>query len=130
MARVLVDTSGIYALIDRDDANHAAARAALDRMRGRRDEPIISNFILAECHALLLARLGPDVARRWLSTSVWAIHRVTPEDESAAREIIYTQVDKRYSFTDATSFAIMKRLHIRTALAFDRHFPQFGIKLE
>jgi predicted nucleic acid-binding protein len=130
MARVFVDTSGIYALIDRDDANHGAARAALDRMRTRRDEPVITNFIMAECHALLLARLGSEVARKWLSTSVWAVERVTPEDEEAARAIIYAHVDKRCSFTDATSFSAMKRLRIRSAVAYDRHFAQFGIKLE
>lgn len=128
MARVLVDTSAIHALIDRNDSNHGAARAALERLRNRRDEPIITNFIRAECHALLLARLGPDVARQWLSTSVWVVERLLPEDEDAAAEIIHTQLDKRYSFTDATSFAIMKRLRIRAALAFDRHFTQFGIE--
>jgi len=129
MARVLVDTSGVYALLARDDVSHGAARAALDRLRKRRDEPIITNFIRAECHALLLARLGPEVAREWLSTGVWATERVTPEDEDDAREIILTHVDKRYSFTDATSIALMKRLKIRAAVAFDRHFSQFGIEL-
>jgi predicted nucleic acid-binding protein len=127
MARVLVDTSAIYALIDRDDANHAAARTGLTRMRKRRDEPILTNFIVAETHALLLARQGSDMARRWLSTQAWAIERVTPEDEEAAREIILTHADKRYSYTDATSFAVIKRLRMRGALAFDRHFVQFGI---
>src|SRR5882672_5452451 len=102
MARVLVDTSGVYALLARDDVSHGAARAALDRLRKRRDEPVITNFIRAECHALLLARLGLEVAREWLSTGVWATERVTPEDEDDAREIILTHVDKRYSFTDAT----------------------------
>jgi len=32
----------------------------------------------------------PEVAREWLSTGVWAIERVTPEDEDDAREIILT----------------------------------------
>lgn len=129
MARVLVDTSAIYALVDRDDANHKAAVAGLDRLRKRRDEPVITNLILAECHALLLARLGPEMGRRWLSTTVWPVEGSSEEDEDAAKEIILTHTDKRYSFTDAVSFAIMKRLRIRTALAFDRHFAQFGIEL-
>jgi predicted nucleic acid-binding protein len=129
MARVLVDTSAIYALIARDDRNHAAARAGLDRLRKRRDEPIVTNFVVAECHALLLARLGPDIARRWLSTSAWQVERSSTEDEEAAREIILTHTDKGYSYTDAVSFAVIKRLRIRAALAFDRHFAQFGVEL-
>jgi predicted nucleic acid-binding protein len=129
VARVLVDTSAIYALLDRDDANHRAARAALERLRKRRDEPFLTSFVLAECHALLLARLGPDIARRWLVTLAWPVERTTAEDEEAAREIITNHSDKSYSFTDAASFAVMRRLRVPRALAYDRHFSQFGIEL-
>jgi uncharacterized protein len=129
MARVLVDTSAIYALIDRGDRNHGAARAGLDRLRKRRDEPVVTNFIVAECHALLLARVGPDIARRWVSASAWPVERSSADDEESAKEIIMTHTDKSYSYTDAVSFAVMKRLRIRTALAFDRHFVQYGIEL-
>jgi predicted nucleic acid-binding protein len=128
MAKVLVDTSAIYALIDRDDGNHRAARAGLERLRKRRDEPIVTNFIVAECHALLVARVGADIARRWLATSAWPVERTSTEDEESAKDIIVTHVDKSYSLTDAISFAVMKRLRIRTALAFDRQFVQFGVE--
>lgn len=129
MARVLVDTSAVYALIAESDDNHAAARRGLERMRADRDTPLLTNFILAETHALLLSRLGADVARSWLTQNVWPVERVTPEDEAAAKEIVRTHPDKSYSYVDATSFAVIDRLRIRTALAFDRHFRQFGVKL-
>jgi uncharacterized protein len=128
MARVFVDTSAIYALVDRDDANHAAARTAFTRLRRLRAEPVITNFIVAEGHALLLARLGPSIARAWLTRIVWSIERVTVEDEDAAGKIICTHVDKTYSYTDATSFAVMKRLHLGRVVTFDRHFHQFGFE--
>lgn len=129
MARVFVDTSAIYATLDRDDANHAAATAALRRLRKGRAEPLVTNFIVAETHALLLGRLGADIARRWLVANAWPIERVTVEDESAAYDIISEHTDKTYSFTDATSFAVMRRLHLRSVLAFDRHFAQFGFEM-
>ncbi len=77
MARVLVDTSAVFALVDRSDHWHAAAKAGLDSLKKARSEPLLTNFIVAECHALLLARLGAPLARKWLLGNVWPVHRVT-----------------------------------------------------
>lgn len=129
MARILVDTSAVYALLDRSDANHAAAQAILTAMRKRRLEPLLTNFIVAECHALLLARLSADVARRWLLGNAWDIERVTEADETSARQILGRYLDKTFSYTDATSFAVMERRTLRTAFAFDPHFRQYGFQL-
>jgi predicted nucleic acid-binding protein len=129
VARVLVDTSAVYALLDRDDARHQAAKGSLENLTRVRSEPLLTNFLVAECHALCLARLGAGVARKWLLTNVWAIERVTPDDEAAAREIIRKYTDKTFSYTDATSFAVMERLGLRTAFAFGLHFRQYGFQV-
>ncbi len=129
MARVLVDTSAVYALLDRSDACHAAAKDSLERFKKVRSEPLLTNFIVAECHALALARLGASLARNWLLGNVWAIERVTDDDEAKAKEIVRKYVDKRFSYTDATSFAVMERLGLRTAFAFDPHFRQYGFQV-
>ena len=126
MARVLVDTSAVYALLDRDDRCHDAARQALESLRKRRTEPLLTNFIVAECHALSLSRLGADIARKWLLGNIWPVERVNVEDETKARVIIEQYTDKTFSYTDATSFAVMDRLGIKTAFAFDPHFRQYG----
>jgi predicted nucleic acid-binding protein len=44
----------------------------------------------------------------------------------AMAEFIFTYTDKSFSYTDATTFAVMERLGINEALAFDQHFPQYG----
>lgn len=129
MGRVLVDTSAVFALIDRSDANHAAARAALAALRTRRTEPLLTNLIVAESHALLLARLGGAIARAWLLGNAWPIERVTEEDETRARAIIALYRDKTYSYTDATSFAAMERCGLKVAFAFDPHFRQHGFQV-
>lgn len=129
MAQVLVDTSAVYALIDRDDSYHRRATAILRALPRRRLTPLLTNFIVAECHALILSRLGADTARDWLLTQIWPVEQVSPDDEKKAREIIQRYVDKAFSYTDATSFALMERLHIREAFAFDAHFQQYGLKL-
>jgi predicted nucleic acid-binding protein len=94
-----------------------------------RSEPLLTNFIVAECHALALARLGASLARNWLLANVWAVERVTDDDEAKAKEIIRKYVDKSFSYTDATSFAVMERLGLRTAFALDPHFRQYGFQV-
>lgn len=128
MARVLVDTSAVFALLDRSDVNHSAARATLEGLKRRRAGPLLTNFIVAESHALVLSRLGSDIARRWLLGNVWPVERVSAEDEANARGIIARYVDKTFSYTDATSFAVMERLGLK-AFAFDPHFRQYGFQL-
>ena len=126
MARVLVDTSAVFALLDRDDGNHPAARRTLHALKKKRLEPLLTNFVVAESHALLLTRLDVAIARRWLLGNVWSVERVRDEDESRARSILARYTDKKFTYADATSFAVMERLGLKTAFAFDPHFRQYG----
>ena len=41
------------------------------------------------------------------------------------RQLFFQYRDKKLSFTDCTSFSIMKSLKLTRAFAFDRHFEQF-----
>ncbi len=126
MGKVMVDTSAIYALIDRSDNNHIDAKKALSNLSKDNAEILITNFLVAECHSLLTARLGHELAREWLENMFWPVERVAEEDEKVAKEIIIIQNDKSFSFTDATTFAVMKRLGIKKYFGYDRHFRQFG----
>lgn len=129
MATVMADTSAIYALLDRSDANHSKAVDLLKQIRAAGDTLIVTNLVVAETHALILSKLGPNLARSWLVGLCWPVERVTEEDEERARGIICAYEDKSFSYTDATSFAVMERLGISVAFAFDRHFTQFGFSL-
>lgn len=127
--RVLLDSSAFLALISRRDAHHVEAQAAWARLIDERWSTFTSNFVVAETHALFLARLGRDSAATFLrdiARSSTVIVRVSVRDEARARAIIIQYEDKDFSLTDATSFAVMERLRIRHALTFDRHFAQYG----
>lgn len=126
MAQVLVDTSAIFALLDRSDVRHTSAKGVLGDLRRRRIGPLITNFIVAESHALLLSRIDANVARRWVLENVWPIERVREDDEMRAKAILRQYTDKTFSYTDATSFAVMDRLGVKAAFAFDPHFRQYG----
>ena len=128
MARILADTSAVYAILDRSDRNHKTSIDLLKELRRRGDRPILTNFLVGESYALLLSRLGRGIAWRWLEANRWPVERVREDDESRAREMLRRYDDKDFSYVDATSFAVMERLKLKTALAFDEHFVQFGFR--
>jgi predicted nucleic acid-binding protein len=101
----------------------------LGDLRRRRVSPLLTNFIVAETHALLLNRLNADIARRWVLDNAWPIERAREDDEARARVILRQYSDKTFSYTDATSFAIMERLGVKAAFAFDPHFRQHGFQV-
>jgi len=128
--RVFTDTSAYYAVANESDTNHPAARTILQRLVAQRRRQFTTNFVVAESHALILVRLGYRQAIRFLEsierTPTTTAVRVSARDERRAREIIARYDDKRFTYTDATSFAVMERLHIAVAFAFDRNFEQYG----
>jgi predicted nucleic acid-binding protein len=53
---------------------------------------------------------------------------ITETLEKAAWEIFEKHADKEFSFTDCTSFAMMKAEAIRNVFTFDQHFSQYGFE--
>jgi hypothetical protein len=47
----------------------------------------------------------------------------------AARQLFFKYRDKKFSFTDCTSFAVMREIRLTQALTTDRHFRQMGYQL-
>ena len=125
---VFWDTSGIIAFLRADDPHHEEAVACVRRLERERKRLVLTNFIVSEVYTLLLVKVSPHIARRWLRENPIIPERVTEADEERAKEILLSQEDKDYSYVDATSFAVMERLGLDTAFTFDRHFEQYGWK--
>jgi predicted nucleic acid-binding protein len=51
---------------------------------------------------------------------------LSADDLESAWQFFRRYQDKDWSFTDCTSKAVLERLGIATAFAFDQHFRQFG----
>lgn len=128
--RVFQDSSSYAALLDRRDANHEIAQAILGAMVDAHYHPFTTNVILIEAHALILSNMGNRDARQFLQDmrqSSTTIVRVRARDEEQAQEILFHYTDKEWSFADATSFVVMKRLGIQYAFTFDSDFTQYGL---
>jgi predicted nucleic acid-binding protein len=127
MERLCVDTSGWFAYANKADPDHAAVGKVFREFDGRLST---SNFVFDETVSLCLYRLGHDTALKvgsvLLDTDTVDMIRVTPEDEQAAWKLFRSRQDKRYSFTDCTSFSLLPRLGIATVVALDADFRTEG----
>jgi predicted nucleic acid-binding protein len=120
---IFVDTGAWYALVDSDDTDHRAAAAFL----ATNTIPLITtNFVFSETVTLIRYRLGHEAARSFgqkLKESIFVrVVTVTPADEDQAWDIFTKYRDQDFSFVDCTSFAVMERMKLSAAFAFDRHF--------
>lgn len=125
-----VDTGVWYALADQRDPNHDDAVVLMARPHC----PVITtNVVFGESLTLVRGRLGHASAvalgRRLLDGRDVRLVRVGLRDEEQAWQIFQRYRDKDFSFPDCTSFAVMRRLRIPHALAFDRHFQQMGFRV-
>lgn len=127
---IFVDTGAWFTLAVREDQDHAAAVDWFDR----NEEPLAtSDLVVVETMNLIRFRSrGPEGHRLScrFGDDLWEqkaaiLVRVTPEDIELGRKIFRKYRDKVWSFTDCTSFAVMKRLSVSTAFSFDRNFEQF-----
>jgi hypothetical protein len=127
MERLFVDTSAWFAYANKEDPDHAAVRKVFREFEGRLST---SNFVFDETVSLCLYRLGHDPALKvgsvLLDSDTVDMIRVTSEDEQAAWKLFRSRQDKRYSFTDCTSFRLLPRLGITTVLALDSDFRTEG----
>jgi predicted nucleic acid-binding protein len=127
----LVDTSALYAVIDRDDANHRRARSIWGRLLSQDQELVSSNYIVVEAAALVQRRLGTGACRTLFDAILPAltIERITPEDHYAASAALLAAARRQLSLVDCCTFVVMRRLGLTHAFAFDRHFVEQSFTL-
>lgn len=133
MNALFVDTSAWVAAADADDPLNESVRRARDQWLASGGVLISTDYVADETLTVLRSKLGLDAARAWW-TLVASSRRVVWEEIDAARrerarEWFYRQGDKGYSFTDCTSFVVMKDLRLSACLATDRHFRQAGFSV-
>jgi predicted nucleic acid-binding protein len=127
---VLIDTGASLALSYPNDEHHLEARAIQRRLLLTRPRLYLTNFLVDETYTLILTRYGYRYAIEFLDRTeagTITVIQVTSADEANARQLLRRFSDKRYSYTDATSFVIMERLRIEAAFTFDENFAQHGL---
>ncbi len=130
---VFVDSGAWIALALSRDPLHAQAREQWDLLQGAGAKLHTSVPVVIETFTFLDRNANRDVALRWKD----AIYeggtiRILPcelRDLEQSWEYFRRADLHKLSAVDATSFAIMKRVRIRLAYAFDHHFAAVGFRL-
>jgi uncharacterized protein len=127
MNRIFVDTGAWFARFVPSDRDHTAACEWFEQ----NSHPLVTtDYIIDELLTVLRMRnefqraleLGVPLLKGDLCDLEW----VTEADVRSAWQVFSAYRDKQWSFTDCVSRAVMERLAITTAFAFDEHFRQFG----
>jgi predicted nucleic acid-binding protein len=133
MRPVFVDTSAFVALRNAAEAEHERARAALSGLLAEGVALYTSNYVFAETYTALMVRVGREEAiewgRRFRAGGAIELVRVEDDVEGDAWEILERHGDKRWSYVDATSFALIEREGHGEAFSFDVHFGQRGLRV-
>jgi uncharacterized protein len=130
---IFVDTSAWYALEVEDDVNHQAACKFLPQLAsGKRGVSIITDYILDETLTLLRSRRGLASAIAFIdkvnkSKSI-RIFWINEDLFEKALSIFQKSERKSWSFTDCTSFALMRELAVSETFSFDNHFREAGLQ--
>jgi predicted nucleic acid-binding protein len=129
--RIFVDTSAFYALLDRDDTNHAKVKRAWGEIIQPENTVITSNYILVEAFALVQSRLGLAAARAFQEDLFPILHVefVTSTIHRLGVTALLSAARRGLSLVDCVSFEIMRDLGIKTSFTFDAHFREQGFEL-
>jgi predicted nucleic acid-binding protein len=129
---VFADTSALYAFVDKNDSTHVDAREAVARLARAGRRIVATDYVITETVNLANARGGAIVAVRVLDlieqSAGIRVEWIGVERFDKAKAFFRKYSDHRYSFTDCTSFIVMRELRLAEVLTTDRHFIEAGFR--
>jgi predicted nucleic acid-binding protein len=131
--RLFGDSAAWLVFFDRHQPNHAALRQAIGTFSHRSVMIYVTDYVIDETLTLVLARAGHSAAvacGEWLLRSpIVKVVRIEPDQWDQAWALFRRYDDRKYSFTDCTSFVVMQQYKLVDAFTFDHHFEQMGFRL-
>ncbi len=133
MQPIIVDTSALYALVDRRDLHHQQAVAYLKSVATARTL-IMSNHVFDESMTLVKLRLGMasalQLGMRLRNSKLIEVVIFGAAEEQAVWRIFTKFQDKEWSYTDCSCLALAQQRKTDRAFTFDHHFRQMGLQME
>jgi len=130
---VFGDTSFFFALVAKRDPAHLPAVAAYEKLLRARGRVLTTDYIIDETLTLTKARISAQTTLALLDrierSEAIDLEEITPVRFSNSKTYFRKHSDHGYSFTDCTSFVLMRERQIRAALTTDRHFTEAGFEV-
>jgi predicted nucleic acid-binding protein len=129
--KIFLDTSFLVAFYNKQDQNHSHARKFISEI-DIGISFVISDYIFDEVLTVLLVRGGKplsiEAGRMILEDDRIDLLQIDGQVFQKTWIVYQSFKDKEWSFTDCTSYVLMKNLSISTGASFDDHFKQFGFR--
>ena len=94
---------------------------------------VTSDYVIDETLTIIRYRVSHKAAVVFgdslMDSRIVTIFAITDNEKLAAWALFKKYSDKELSFTDCSSFALMKKQGVRQAFSFDDHFRQTGFQL-
>ena len=130
--RLFVDTSAFIALEDRSERVHPPARAFFEQLTSA-DRLYTSNYVVDETITRLRYMVGHGPAVKFadavLGGRLFSIAYIDADLEKAAVRVLKKFKDKKLSFTDCTSIALVEQQRLDGVFAFDDDFTSLGLNM-
>ena len=124
MSPVFVDSGAFAALADRNDRHHREARRLLRRLAREPRTLVTSTDVVDELSTLVRMRVvhaaAVRIGERLMQTRWCRIVEVSEDMRDAAWQLFVRYHDHVFSFTDCTSFALMRAMSLEEAFTFER----------
>ncbi len=130
---IFVDTGAFLARFVERDQHHEGAVRAWRQLEIENPRILTSHFVLDEVLTLLGRRTSYAFAAQkggsLLASDKLEILRVDKEIEIESLRYFEKFADQQISYTDCTSFVLMRSQRIERVFSFDRHFALAGFTL-
>ena len=134
--KLFIDSSAYIAFFNERDEKHREAEDFIDGIKKGFFGPVIfytTDYVFDEVVTSIVSFTGrKDLAlnagEAILSSKITRVIKVDDEAFEDSWNLFKKFKDKLWSFTDCTSFTMMKRYRLATAFTFDEHYRQAGFK--
>lgn len=133
MRQIFADTSFLVSFYNQQDSNHKKATSIAKSLEGQNILWIISDYIFDEFLTVLLVRKSKrfaiEIGQAIFDDANIKIVKIEENIFKEAWRVFCKNKNQPWSFTDSTSYVLIKKLKIAESVSFDKHFLKFGINI-